>query len=115
LLEAAIATFLKHLGEDHVTVAASRANLAEVCIKEGDLTAALHLFEQAVASYAENLGADHPATSGVRAGLARVFYKLGQLDRAREEARRARAGVATQPEGSRHRVLVEQAVGNLNL
>jgi tetratricopeptide (TPR) repeat protein len=84
LIEAALASDLKDLGEDHPTVATRRSNLAGVLQDLGELGPARKLLEAAVASDLKNFGEDHPEVATGRANLALVLKSLGELGPARE-------------------------------
>ena len=84
LLEMALASDLKNLGEDHPEVATRRSNLATVLKDIGELSRARELLERALASNLKNLGEDHPEVATYRSNLALVLQDLGELPRARE-------------------------------
>jgi tetratricopeptide (TPR) repeat protein len=84
ILEQALASDLENFGEDHPSVAASRANLARVLLDLGDLPRARQLSEQILEFNLEVLGEDHPTVAVSRANLARVLRALGDLSTARQ-------------------------------
>ena len=108
LLELALESNLKNLGEDHPSVAIMRFNLATVARDVGDLARACELFEQALTVEERSLGANNPLTALTRVSLAHVLHRLGKTKTARAEAEHALQAVASQPEGSRIRMDVEQ-------
>ena len=84
LLERALASDLKNLGEDHQSVATARSNLALVLKELGDLLRARELLELALASDLKNLGEDHQSVATARSNLALVFQDLDDLAPAKE-------------------------------
>lgn len=112
LHERALASDLENLGEDHPSVATRRFNLAQICLAERDFAAAFAFLEQTLAGELRSLGRENPSLAYTRALLAVVLDHLGDRKRARREAREAARVVASQPEGSRNRALVEKLVGD---
>lgn len=108
LLEQALASDLKNLGEDHPSVATRRFNLAMIMEDSDDYDAARRVFAQALATEERSLGLDHPSTSYTRAKLAGCLARLGRAEDARIQAKRALKAVSTQPAGSTYRVQVER-------
>ena len=84
LLDLALASALKNLGEDHPTVASRRCNLAGVLWNLGDIARAKELLDLALASALKNLGEHHPSVVTTRCNLALVLRDLGDLPRAKE-------------------------------
>jgi tetratricopeptide (TPR) repeat protein len=84
LLESALGSDLRNLGEDHPSVATSRSNLALALWELGDLAGARDLLEAALASALRNLGEDHLSVAISRSNLAIVLEDLGDLARARD-------------------------------
>jgi formylglycine-generating enzyme required for sulfatase activity/tetratricopeptide (TPR) repeat protein len=90
-LERTLATDLEELGQDHPSIANTRANLALVLKDLGDLPRAKELLELALASDLQNLGEDHPSVATRRSNLAGVLQDLGDLPGAKELLERALA------------------------
>ena len=109
LMELALASDLKNLGEDHPSVGIRRFSLGHICERQGDLPGARSHFAAALAAEERSLGPEHPSTSYTRVRLAGVLVGLGESDEARAQAARALRAVAKQPAGSQYRVWVEQA------
>jgi tetratricopeptide (TPR) repeat protein len=84
LLEAALASDLRNLGEDHPSVTSSRSNLALVLQDLGDLARARDLLEDALASDLRSFDEHHPSVAIKRSNLALVLQDLGDLARARD-------------------------------
>jgi tetratricopeptide (TPR) repeat protein len=84
LLELALELDVRNLGEEHLSVAASRSNLAVVLLSLGELRRAKELRELALESALKNEGEEHPSVATLRSNLALVLRDLGELPRAKE-------------------------------
>ncbi|MEZ4361923.1 MAG: tetratricopeptide repeat protein [Kofleriaceae bacterium] len=82
LLELALASDRKNLGDDHPSVAMCRSNLAGVLKDLGDLPQAKQLLELALASFRKNFGDDHPSVARCRFNFAVLAEESGQLEEA---------------------------------
>ena len=99
LLEKALLSDLRNLGEDHPSVALRSSNLALVLQGQGDLGGSRKLLEPALASSLKNLGEDHPSVAHFRMNLALTLRDLGEHQNAAREAREALRVGQLQSEG----------------
>jgi tetratricopeptide (TPR) repeat protein len=74
----------KHLGTNHVSIAATKFSLATALDKLGELGEAKELKIQVLDWHKKHLGMDHPSTYQAMANLAATFHGLGELGEAKE-------------------------------
>jgi eukaryotic-like serine/threonine-protein kinase len=94
------------LGRDHVAVAASLENLANVRKDQGRYDEALAFLDRALAIRIAVQGADHVEVGGVHQDLADVLAVAGKLDRALTEYRAA-LEIKTKKLGHDHPKVIE--------
>ena len=109
--ERVLAIELQELGPDHVDIAGSYNNLANVLSDLGDLKQAKEYFERALAIQLQKLGPDHVDVARSYNNLANVLRDLGDLKQAKEYHERALA-IRLQKLGPHH-VDVASSYNNL--
>ena len=84
LMEQALASDIKNLGEGRTSVATDRSNLALILKDMGELAEARKLMDQALASGIKNLGEGHTSVAIRRSNLAMILKKMGEYNKAKE-------------------------------
>lgn len=73
---------LKHLGENHPSVALDRNNLAAVMAKTGDFQQAIKYATQAITTFSSRFGYNHPYTGEMYHTLGFIYFNKGEYDEA---------------------------------
>ncbi len=91
LVEKALATAEKGLGQEHPLVAVSLNNLAETCQAKGDFAKAEPLYLRALAITEKAHGAEHALVADIHGNLGAFYFTRGEYAKAEQSSLRALA------------------------